>query len=69
MLQWSNLVMPGQKVKVKLNNELLSAEIVECHFTSKLSCDCLYFYATAKADIKVDGSNCTRELQFRDLIL
>ena len=62
MLQWSNLVMPGQKVKVKLNNELLSAEVVECHFTSKL-------FATAKADTKVDGSNCTRELQFRDLIL
>ena len=41
MLQWSNLVMPGQKVKVKLNNELLSVEVVECHFTSKLSYDCL----------------------------
>ncbi len=68
-LQWSNLVVPGMKVKVKLNNEVVSAVIVECNYTSKVSFDCLYCYATAKANVKLSDSNCIREIQFRDLIL
>ncbi len=49
-LQWSNLVMPGLKVKV------VSAVVsVECNCTSKLSFDCLYCYATAKANVKLSG--------------
>ncbi len=68
-LQWSNLVVPGMKVKVKLNNEVVSAVIVECNYTSKVSFDCLYCFATAKANVKLSDSNCIREIQFRDLIL
>ncbi len=68
-LQWSNLVAPGMKVKVKLNNEVVSAVIVECNYTSKVYFDCLYCFATAKANVKLSDSNCIREIQFRDLIL
>ncbi len=60
-------VMPGMKVKVKPNNEVVSAVVVECNYTSKVSC--LYCYATAKANLKLSDSNCSREIQFRDLIL
>ena len=67
-LQWSNLVKPGQKVKVKLKDELVAAVVESSHFISKLSFDCLYFSATTKVDIKL-GSSSVREFQFRDLIL
>ena len=68
-IQWSNLVKPGQKVKVKLKDELVAAVVENSHFISKLSFDCLYFYATTKVDIKLPGSSSVREFQFRDLIL
>ena len=70
-LQWSSLIMPGKEVKVKLTGcrELSSAVVVECYYTSKLSFDCLYYYATAKADVRLHGSNRLREFQFWDLIL
>ena len=45
-IQWSNLVKPGQKIKI-----------------------CLYFYATAKVDIRLPGSSSAKEFQFRDVIL
>ena len=45
--------MMRQKMKVKVKDELFMAAIEECHFVSKLSYDCLYYYATAKADVKV----------------
>ena len=57
-------LMPGKEVKVKLTGckEPSSAVVVECYYTSKLSFDCLYYYATAKADVRLHGS---REFQFR----
>ena len=60
------LVKPGRAVKVKVKEELVSA-VVE-NFISKLSFDCLYFYPTAKADVRLTGSNSSREYQLRDLI-
>ena len=67
-LQWSELVMAGQPVKVKVKNELVSRIVVECKFSSKISFDCLYCYATAKAIVRFSDSDC-REVQFRDLFL
>ena len=66
--QWSTLVKPGRAVKVKVKEELVSAVIENVYFISKLSFDCLYFYATAKADVRMTGSNSSREYQLRDLI-
>ena len=68
-LQWSDLIFPGQKVKLKVKEEIISAEVEKCHFVSKLSFDCLYYYATAKADVRVPGFGLTKEYQFRDLLL
>ena len=68
-IQWSNLVNPGQKIKVKLKNEVVAAVVESSHFISKLSFDCLYFYATAKVDIRLPGSSSVKEFQFRDVIL
>ena len=42
-IQWSNLVKPGQKVKVKVKDELVATVVESSHFISKLSFDCLYF--------------------------
>ena len=67
--QWSSSIYPGLKVMVKECNETVSANILECNYTSKLSFDCLYYYATAKASVKILDSNSTKEVQFRDLIL
>ena len=55
---------PGQKVK----DEIIPAVVEECHFISKLSYDCLYYYATAKADVRVPSLG-LKEYQFRDLLL
>ena len=44
-------------------------ELAWTHFISKLSFDCCYFFATAKAEVKVSGSDSTRMYQFRDLSL
>ena len=56
-LQWSSLITPGKEVKVKLTGckELSSAVVVECYcyYTSKLSFDYLYYYATPKANCQV----------------
>ena len=68
--QWTSLVMPGQKVKVKIKDKLVSAVIENCHFISKLSFDSLYFYATAKVDLRLSESDqLYRECQVRELIL
>ena len=65
----SMLVHPGRKVKVKVKEEVVSAVVEKLHFISKLSFDCRYFYATAKADIRLSGCCSPREYQLRDLIL
>lgn len=66
--QWSHLFCHGRKVKVKLNDELIDGVIVQTHYIAKLSSNCLYYYATAKAEVSTSGSS-TREVQFRDLSL
>ncbi len=66
--QWSPLVKPGQKVKVKIKDELMSVVVEQVFFIS-LSFDCRYFYATAKVNVSLPGSNLHTECQFRDLIL
>ncbi len=63
------IVFPGRKVKVKVKDEVISAEVEKCYFVSKLSFDCLYYYATAKADVRVPSLGLTKEYQFRDLLL
>ncbi len=40
-------------MKVKVKDDTISAEVEKCYFVSKLSFDCLYYYATAKADVRV----------------
>ena len=64
-----DLVKPGCRVKVKVNDELveLDAFIERPHFISKLSFDSCYFYATAKAEVKLAGTALIREFQFREL--
>ena len=60
--------MPGQKVKVKIKDQLVSAVVEKCHFISKLSFDCLYYFATAKADLRLtESGQLYRECQFREL--
>ena len=61
--QWSTLVQPGRKVKVKVKEKVVSAVIETLHFISKLSFDCRYFYVTAKADIRLSGCSSPREYQ------
>ena len=61
------LVRPGCKVKVKFKDEIVTAVIVKVHFISKLSYDCHYFFATAKADVNLPDVSSTREFQLRDL--
>ena len=65
--QWSDLVKPGCRDKVKVKDELVDAFIERPHFISKLSFDSCYFYATAKAEVKLAGTALTREYQFREL--
>ena len=67
--QWSEFVKPGCRVKVKLKimDKCVDAVVERTHFISKLSFDCCYFFATAKAEVKVSGSDSTRMYQFRDL--
>ena len=65
--QWSELVKPGCRVKVKIMDKFVDAVVERTHFISKLSFDCCYFFATAKAEVKVSGSDSTRLYQFRDL--
>jgi len=47
--------------------EFVDAVVERTHFISKLSFDCCYFFATAKAEVKVSGSDSTRMYHFRDL--
>ena len=62
---FSDVIMIGQKVKVKMKNEFVSAVVV---FVSKLASNSTYFYATAKIIVRLpDGS--TPEFQFRELFL
>ena len=63
------MVKPGQKLKVRMKDKLVSAVVEECHYISKLSFDCLYYYATAKADVRLLDTDMLREFQFRELIL
>lgn len=51
-----NLFVPGQKVKVKvkINDQLVSAMVERCRFISKFSFDCLYYFAT---DLRLVESN------------
>ena len=66
--QWASLVVPGQNVRVKFKDKIVSAVVERCHFISKLSFDCLYYFATAKVDLHLDDSDqLLRECQFRDL--
>ena len=66
--QWSDVIMIGQKVKVKMKNEFVSAVVEKTIFVSKLASNSAYFYATAKVIVRLpDGS--TREFQFRELFL
>jgi len=48
-------------------NLLILLLVERTHFIAKLSFDCCYFFATAKAEVKVSGSDSTRMYQFRDL--
>ncbi len=65
--QWSTLAKPGQiKVKVK---ELTSAVLEQAFFISKLSFDCRYFYAMAKANVRLSGGSLPTEYHFRILNL
>ena len=65
--QWSDLVRLGCRVKVKA---MIDAVVERTHFISQSSplTAASYFYATAKADVKLTGSNSTKEYQFRDLL-
>ena len=71
--QWSDIVKPGKKVKVKLKladgsgSSIYSAVVQECMFLSCLSLDCLYSYATAKSLVRLldSDSESVREFQFR----
>ena len=63
--QWSE--KPGCRVKVTIMDKFVDAVVERTHFISKLSFDCCYFFATAKAEVKVSGSDSTRMFQFRDL--
>ena len=68
--QWSSVIFPGVKVKIKHNNDVVPAVVVECNYFSRSSFDCNYYYATAKATVKLSESNTIKdEVQFRDLIL
>ena len=63
--QWSDLVKPGCRVKVKVKDELVDAFVERSHFISFDSC---YFYATAKVEVKLAGTAMIREYQFRELM-
>ena len=52
--QWSELVRPGCRVKVTIRDK---AVVERTHFISKVSFDCCYFFATAKASVKVSRSD------------
>ena len=67
--QWVSLVYPGQKVEVRMKDQLLSAVVEKCYYISKLSFHYLYYYATAKADVSLLDTSLLREFQFRELIL
>ena len=40
--QWSDKVIPGRKVRIKVNKDLCPAVVEECHYVSKISSDYLY---------------------------
>ena len=42
--QWSSIIFPGVKVKIKPNNDVVPAVVVECNYFSKLSFDYNYYY-------------------------
>ena len=58
--QWSELVKPGCRVKVKIMDKFVDAVVERTHFISKLSFECCYFFATANAEVKVSVSESTR---------
>ena len=62
--QWSEFVRP--RCRVKVMDKFADAVVERAHFISKLSFDCCYFFITAKAEVKVSGSDSTRMYQFRD---
>ena len=67
---WASLVIPGQKVKVRMKDKLVYAVVEKYHYSyiPKLTFDCLYYYATAKADVRLLDTGVLREFQFRKLI-
>ena len=67
--QWSHIIIPGLRVKVKIKGVLTNALVEKSHYIAKLSSNSMYFYAAAKVDISFPGSTVTSEFQFRDLIL
>ena len=71
--QWSTLVTPGRKVKVKFKDELVLGTIENSIFISKLSYNCAYYYVTVKVCVKLSGTTTmepvSTECQLRDLLL
>ena len=43
--------LPDQKVKVKMENKVIFAEVEKCPFVLKLTMDCLYLYVMSKVDV------------------
>ena len=62
--QWSHIIVPGQKVKVKIEGVLTSGVVKKSHYIAKLSSNSTYFYAAAKVDISFPGSTVNSEFQF-----
>ena len=56
------------RVKVKIMDKFVDA-VERAHFISKLSFDCCYFFATAKAEVKVSRSDSTRMYRFNSIPL
>ena len=66
--QWSDIINPGLKVKVKVKDDHFSGVVKDVYFVAKLASNNLYFFATARAVISISDDE-NREFQLRDLIL
>ena len=55
--QWSNIVKPGRKVKVKFVSKLKDAVIEMSHYIAKLASKSMYFFATAKVIVKITDTS------------
>ena len=61
--QWSDIIRPRRKVKVKIKGKLTSAVVEKSHYIAKLFSNCMYFHATAKVGVTLPGSTETRKCQ------